>query len=175
MRTQQKRLVESLLLNEHQQYEGYSKPFANAMYTRQSRNLPYKTKRMTDHYCTLCKNPQTGSFTISIAVRCIHRHRVENGWKTNRKCCWNHGLYKSRFKLGLSIDTIHDEICVVYRDKQKSFATGPRLVIVALHGLFSYLFSKIQFRLGISQCPLFRKTQVCSYQTSNINKIKPFI
>ena len=49
---------------------------------------------------------------------------------------------------------------------------GLRFVIVALPGLFSYLFHKIQFRTGITQsCTLFRS----AFTKSNINKIKSII
>ena len=38
-------------------------------------------------------------------------------------CCFKRGYIKAHFKLGLSVKSINDEICVVYGDKQMLFFT----------------------------------------------------
>ena len=75
-------------------------------------------------------NPQTGSFAILIAFRCTNV-LIDTALKMVRKRIENvaeiRGYIKTCCKLGLSVKSIHDEICVVYGDKQMSFCTVYRL------------------------------------------------
>ena len=52
---------------------------------------------------------------IDIALKMI-RKRTEHAADIR-------GYIKAHFQLGLSVKSIHDEICVVYADKQMSFST----------------------------------------------------
>ena len=67
---------------------------------------------------------------------------------------------KARCKLGLSVRIIHDEICVVYRDKQMSFST-----------LFRWFTKFICSQESVKDAPYSGITR-SAITKSNINKLK---
>ena len=52
----------------------------------------------------------------------VIRHFLQKFWP-HSNCCFKRGYIKAHFKLGLSVKSTNDEICVVYGDKQILFST----------------------------------------------------
>ena len=96
--------------------------------TNTGKNL-YKTnrKRMADHYCTLCINIHEIHKPVLLQFWLLSGVLIDTALKMVRKWSENDAeirvYIKSRYKLGLSIKSIHDEIRVVYGDKQMLFST----------------------------------------------------
>ena len=79
---------------------------------------------MTDHYCTLCINRLAIHKSVLLQFRLLSGVLIDIVLKMVRNREENvveiRGHIKARCKLGLSVKSIHDEICVVYGNKQMS-------------------------------------------------------
>ena len=87
---------------------------------------------------------------------CSHRHFIGNG-KRIEYVAEIRGYIKARCKLGLSVKSMQDEICVIYGDKQMSFST-----------VYKW-FYKNQFRSGIKVALVLEDPGL---QLSNLTLIK---
>ena len=130
----------------------------------------YKTSttRMTDCFCTLCINILDIHKLVLLQFRLLSGVLIDTVLKIVRKLIENvaeiMGYIKYHCKLGLSVKSIHDEICVVYRGSGGrvrgggSGGAGDKLMSFSTVNIIHYWS-------GISQrCSLFRYTQVCSYE-----------
>ena len=82
---------------------------------------------MTAHHCTLCLNITEIHKPVLLQFRLLSGVFIDTALKMVRKRIENvaeiRGYIKARCKLGLSVKSIHDEICDVNGDKQMSFST----------------------------------------------------
>ena len=82
--------------------------------------------QVTDHYCTLRINILEIHKPIFLFLQfrflsCVLVHTALKMVRKRTENVAERSYIKARCKLGLSVKIIHDEICVVYRDKQMSF------------------------------------------------------
>ena len=77
---------------------------------------------MTAHHCTLCLNIIEIHKPVLLQFRFLSGVFIDTALKMVRKRIEHvaeiRGYIKARCKLGLSVKSIHDEIYVVYGDKQ---------------------------------------------------------
>ena len=122
------------------------------------------TKRMTDHYCILFTNILEIHKQVLLQFRLLSDVVMNTPLKMVRKRIENvaeiWGYIKARCKLGLSVKSIHDEMCVVYGDNRISFSTVYRLF---------KKFSSAQE--SVKDAPYSGRSR-SSIIKSNINKIK---